>query len=191
MRNYLFVILLLLICCKTSEEQKEIIPKDETLDLKYEVLNQLIKNDSMTADANRFIYTTKLFPARINKDINEPKPLGVDLQYDSIFLENDSAYYKNQEKIDLSFRLNKSKIRSKSKCIEGQELQKMHENKISDFWTEFYKKYENKCIKSYSVPFFNKDKTMCVVQNSTSCGILDAAGYTALYKKKSMGSGRK
>lgn len=60
MKHYLFLILLILISCKKNEVRKEITPKDETLDLKYEVLNQLItdqiKEDSINGILHDNIY---------------------------------------------------------------------------------------------------------------------------------------
>lgn len=183
MKQYIFLFLFLIISCKKNESNIKVSLKDETLDLKYEVLNQLIENDSIAHYHKSFIYMKTLLPATINKDSNDVRPLGVDLKYDSIFLVKDSAYYKNQEKINLKFKLDKSKIKGSLRYMTDQEFQKMRENPLNNFWDEFYKKYEHKCMRSYSVPFFIKDKTMCVVQNSTSCGILDGIGYIGIYKK--------
>lgn len=184
MRNYLFVILLLLICCKTSEEQKEIIPKDENLDFRYEVLNQLIDSDSLSYKQNSFIYSSTLKSVYLYENENyEPKTLGITLKYDSVFSQKDSAYYRNQEKKTFNFRFDKRKVKQKLQYATDEELHKLNEIKNSDFWSEFNKKYGNKCIRRFSVPFFNKDKTMCIVQNSVSCGYLNANGYTAIYKK--------
>lgn len=184
MRNYLFVILLLLICCKTSEEQKEIIPKDENLDFRYEVLNQLIDSDSLSYKQNSFIYSSTLKSVYLYENESyEPKTLGITLKYDSVFSQKDSAYYRNQEKKTFNFRFDKRKVKQKLQYATDEELHKLNEIKNSDFWSEFNKKYGNKCIRRFSVPFFNKDKTMCIVQNSVSCGYLNANGYTAIYKK--------
>ena len=184
MKHYLFLILLLLISCKKNDVKKAIIPKDELLNLRYEVLNQLIKSDSATLGFNHFIYNSTLSPVNIDIEDNEIRPLGIDLKYDSIFLQKDSGYYKNQERHVLNFKLDKSRIKSKLKYITGQELQELQEIKKSNFWTEFDKKYGHNCIRRFSVPFFNKDKTMCIVQNSMSCGPLDGGGNTIIYKKK-------
>ena len=184
MRNYLFVILLLLICCKTSEEQKGIIPKDENLDFRYEVLNQLIDSDSLSYKQNSFIYSSTLKSVYLYENESyEPKTLGITLKYDSVFSQKDSAYYRNQEKKTFNFRFDKRKVKQKLQYATDEELHKLNEIKNSDFWSEFNKKYGNKCIRRFSVPFFNKDKTMCIVQNSVSCGYLNANGYTAIYKK--------
>jgi hypothetical protein len=183
MKYYAFLFFLLIISCKKNEANLEVIPKDVTLDLKYEVLNQLIKSDSLMPYFNHFIYCSTLTPVNIDVDENEIRPLGVDLKYDSIFLQKDSAYYKRQVKVALNFKFDKTKIKSNLKYITGQELQKLSENKVNDFWTEFNTKYKSKCICYYSVPFFNKDKTICVVQYSTSCGPLAGDGKTSLYEK--------
>lgn len=174
---------MLIISCKKNEPEIKVIPKDENLDLKYEVLNQLVQNDSLTGDFDRLIYNATLLPATINENIDEPKLLGVNLKYDTVFLRKDSAYYIKQEKLDLNFKLDRNKIKSNLKYVTSEELHKLRENERSDFWTEFDKKFNGKCIRTYSVPFFNKAKTMCVVQNSVSCGALNAMGYISVYKK--------
>jgi len=182
MKLYVFL-LLLIFSCKKNEAKVEIIPKDETLDLKYEVLNQLIENDSINSGRSRFIYSTGLMPTTINKDVKEIRPLGVDLTFDSIFLEKDSVFYYNQEKIDFKFKFDRSKIKSKLKYVTAEKILQMRQTTNREFWQEFYKRFDRKCLRTFSIPFFNKDKTICVIQNSTSCGILDAVSYTAIYKK--------
>lgn len=183
MKNYLFLIFLLLISCKKNEVMKTAMPKDELVDLRYEVLNQLIKTDSVTSDFNHFIYNSTLNPVNVDVEDSEIWPLGINLKYDSIFLQKDSSYYKNQEKNVSNFKFDKIKIKSNLKYITGQELQNLQQIKGSDFWSEFDKRYGHKCIRRFSVPFFNKDKTMCIVQNSSSCGMLDGFGSTSIYKK--------
>lgn len=172
--------MLLIFACNESENRKKVAPKDETLDLKYEVLNQLI--DSLEPDYNHNVYVTTLKKVYL-KESDESRPLGIIIKYDSIFLLKDSTYYKNQEKQILSFRFDKNKINKNLQYTTDEELYKLSENKKNDFWNEFHKRYGNKCIQSFSVPFFNRDRTMCVVQNSTSCGYLSGDGYTAIYKK--------
>ena len=187
---------MLIISCKKNELQKKIILKDETLDLKYEVLNQLIidgqKEDSlMLANDNfkqNYIYnisSKKIYLATKIKDNNEPPPavLGINLEYDSLFLEKDSVYYKQEEKILSEFKFDKNRINKNLQYTNDEELYKIGKIKPQDFWTEFDKKYKDKCIRTYSVPFFNKDKTICIVQYSTSCGPLYGGGQTSQYKK--------
>ncbi|MCU7614689.1 hypothetical protein N0B16_09610 [Chryseobacterium sp. GMJ5] len=183
MKHCTLLFLLMIISCKEPELKNEVILKDETLDLNYEVLNQLIKDDSLAPDFNHLMYNLTLSVVSIGTDDSEIKPLGINLKYDSIFLQQDSAYYRNQGKKMSNFKFNKIKINSNVRYITGQELQKLREKKKSDFWTEFGKKYGEKCIRSFSIPFFNKDKTICIVENSVSCGYLNANGYTAMYKK--------
>lgn len=184
MKHYIFLFLLIIISCKKSNPKTNILPKDETLNLRYEVLNQLIDSDNSSYKQNSFIYITTLKSVYLyENESDEPKPIGITLKYDSVFLQKDSAYYRNQEKMISNFRFDKRKIKQKLQYATDEELHKLDEIKNSDFWTEFDKKYEDKCIRSFSVPFFNKDKTMCIVQNSISCGFLNANGYTAIYKK--------
>ncbi|KQT18582.1 hypothetical protein ASG31_07660 [Chryseobacterium sp. Leaf404] len=174
-----------LISCKQNKKLEIIksIPEDEILSLKYEVLNQLIKEDSIASHFNNFVYSKGTLPVTIINDIDEERPLGLDLKYDSLFKAEDSSFYKTQEKTDYRFKLDSSKIHSKIQYVTAEELYNMRSNGVEKFWTNFNKRFEGKCVKVYSVPFFTKDKTICVVQNSTSCGILAADGSTAIYKK--------
>ncbi|MBB4807964.1 hypothetical protein HNP38_003304 [Chryseobacterium defluvii] len=184
MKHFIFLILLIIISCKKAEPQIKILQKDTDLDLRYEVLNQLIESDSSTYAMDKFLYITTLRRVYLyENESDEPKPIGITLKYDSIFSQKDSAYYRNQEKIILGFGFDKTRINQKLQYATDEELHKLDHNKGDDFWTEFEKKYGRKCIRSFSVPFFNKDKTMCIVQNSISCGYLNANGYTAIYKK--------
>jgi hypothetical protein len=195
MKYYVFLFFLLIISCKKNELKSEVIPKDETLDLKYEVLNQLIidkeKEDSLMLVNDNFkqdyvynISSKKIYLETNIRDSDEPPPppgLGINLKYDSIFMQKDSAYYKQEEKI--LFKFNRNKIKENLLYTNDEELYKIGQVKPQDFWTEFDRKYKNKCIRTYSVPFFNKSRTICIVQYSMSCGPLYGGGQTSLYKK--------
>lgn len=182
---HILLFLTVFISCKKGEREMKLntIPKDETLSLKYEVLNQLIKNDSINYELNNLVYNKDLLAATINNEIGDERPLGIDLKYDSIFMEKDSTFYKLQEKINFNFKLDQKMIKTDLTYVTSKELSAMIMVDRRDFWNRFNKKFKNKCLRVYSVPFFNKEKTLCVVQNSTSCGILAADGFTAIYKK--------
>ncbi|MCD1115643.1 hypothetical protein [Chryseobacterium turcicum] len=100
MKHYLFLILLLLISCKKNEARKEIIQKDETLDLKYEVLNQLItdqiREDSINGILNYNIYNIavkRIFFEELNENEEPPPPVfALNFSYDSIFVIKDYVY---------------------------------------------------------------------------------------------------
>lgn len=197
MKNYVLLILILLVSCKKNSPKPEITIKDETISLKYEVLNQLIadelKDDSLMGInkdfANNYVYnisTKKIYLDNKNKNSDEPPPppnFGISLEYDSIFLQRDSVYYFHQYKALSNFRFNKNKINKKLQYTSDEELYKIRQIKSSDFWNEFHKRYADKCIRTFSVPFFNKDKTFCIVQYSMSCGPLYGGGNTAIYRK--------
>lgn len=191
MKHYLFLILLLLISCKKKEAKKEIIPKDETLDLKYEVLNQLItgqiREDSINGILHDNIYNIavkRIFFEELNENEEPPPPvLALNFSYDSIFAIKDSSYYKNQDRKLINFNLQKSKIKKKLDFITTDEILKLSAQYERDFWKQFQKKYGDKCIRTFSVPFFNKNKTVCIVENSMSCGPLYGGGSTSIYKK--------
>lgn len=183
MKNYLFLILLLLISCKKHEVKKEIIPNDETLDLRYEVLNQLI-NDQIKEDSiNGNIYNIEFNGISFGKLEENEEPPSLYFAYDSVFIAQDSIYYKNQDIELKDFKLNKNRITEKLEFITTDEILNLHEKYQRNFWKEFHKRYREKCIQTFSVPFFNKDKTACIVQNSMACGPLHGGGYVAIYKK--------
>lgn len=191
MKDYLFLILLLLISCKKNEARKEIIQKDETLDLKYEVLNQLItdqiREDSINDILHDNIYNIavkRIFFEELNE--NEPPPppvLALNFSYDSIFAMKDSSYYKKQDRNLINFNLQKSRIKNKLDFVTTDEILNLSIKYERNFWKQFRKKYGDKCIQTFSVPFFNKNKTLCIVQNSMSCGPLYGGGSTSIYKK--------
>ncbi|MBD3904279.1 hypothetical protein NAL32_05920 [Chryseobacterium sp. Ch-15] len=191
MKHYLFLILLLLISCKKNEARKEIIQKNETLDLKYEVLNQLI-NDQIKEDSINGILHDNIYNIAVKRisfeELNEneeppPPVLALNFSYDSIFAINDSSYYKHQDRNLINFNLQKKKIKKKLDFITTDEILKLSAKYERNFWKQFRKKYGDKCIQTFSVPFFNKNKTVCLVQNSMSCGPLYGGGSTSIYKK--------
>lgn len=183
--------LLLLISCKKNEARKEIIQKDETLDLKYEVLNQLIteqiREDSINDILHDNIYNIavkRIFFEELNENEEPPPPvLALNFSYDSIFAIKDSSYYKNQDRNLINFNLQKSRIKNKLDFVTTDEILNLSIKYERDFWKQFRKKYGDKCIQTFSVPFFNKNKTVCIVQNSMSCGPLYGGGSTSIYKK--------
>lgn len=191
MKHYLFLILLLLISCKKNEARKEIIQKDETLDLKYEVLNQLIthqiREDSINGVLHDNIYNIavkRIFFEELNENEEPPPPvLALNFSYDSIFAKKDSSYYKNQDRKLINFNLQKSRIKKKLDFITTDEILNLSAKYERNFWKQFRKKYGDKCIQTFSVPFFNKNKTVCIVENSMSCGPLYGGGSTSIYKK--------
>lgn len=191
MKDYLFLILLLLISCKKNEARKGIIQKGETLDLKYEVLNQLItdqiREDSINDILHDNIYNVavkRIFFEELNENEEPPPPvLALNFSYDSIFAMKDSSYYKNQDRNLIHFNLQKSRIKNKLDFVTTDEILNLSIKYERNFWKQFRKKYGDKCIQTFSVPFFNKNKTVCIVQNSMSCGPLYGGGSTSIYKK--------
>jgi hypothetical protein len=191
MKHYLFLMLLLLISCKKNEAKKEIIQKDETLDLKYEVLNQLItdqiREDSINDILHDNIYNIavkRIFFEELNENEEPPPPvLALNFSYDSIFAIKDSSYYKKQDRNLINFNLQKSRIKNKLDFVTTDEILNLSIKYERNFWKQFRKKYGDKCIQTFSVPFFNKNKTLCIVQNSMSCGPLYGGGSTSIYKK--------
>lgn len=193
MKHYVFLFLLLIISCKKNAPKIKVLPKDETLDLKYKVLNQLIdeqiKEDSINGHLHDNIYNIAvkgIFFEKLEENEEIPHPsYALNFSYDSIFLEKDSLNYK-KENINLeNFKLDKNRIKRKLQFITTEDIIKISINKKRNFWKEFRNKYGDKCIQTFSVPFFNEDKTSCIVQSSMSCGPLYGGGSTSIYKKKS------
>ncbi|WEK68642.1 MAG: hypothetical protein P0Y62_12355 [Candidatus Chryseobacterium colombiense] len=198
MKQHIFLFLFLIISCKKNESNIKVSLKDETLDLKYEVLNQLITDD-LKQDSidlldyhfgHDYVYNIKLqdvFLNQINNNSDEPPipAFGINLDYDSVFAVKDSAYYRNSVMLLSNFKLDRNKMKSKLEYIMDEDLEKIRKNseRSGNFWTAFNKKYKDKCIKTFSVPFFNKDKNICIVKYSMSCGALYGAGKTSVYKK--------
>lgn len=169
--------------------------EDENLDLKYEVLNHIISNEENNIDKNngmKYIYNIKVikvsFPEnkQIENNFEEPPPppgLSMMINYNKDFSEKDSLFYKTQAEVLQDFKFEKLKVKKKINVITSKEIENIHKNHFKNFWIEFDKKYPNTCIKTISVPFFNKEKNICIVKVSESCGPLWGGGFTGFYKK--------
>ena len=93
MKYWILIMFLFLFSCKE---------KDETIDLKYEVLNQLITEDIMKRDKNdgeNYVYNIQIknvsFPEnkQIGNNFEElPQGLSMMINYDKDFLETDSLF---------------------------------------------------------------------------------------------------
>ena len=116
MKYLILIMFLFLFSCKE---------KDETIDLKYEVLNQLITEDIMKRDKNdekNYVYNIQIknvsFPEnkQIGNNFEEPPPgLSMMINYDKDFLETDSLFYKTQAEGLQDFKFEKSKLKKKIK----------------------------------------------------------------------------
>ncbi|MCD1115646.1 hypothetical protein [Chryseobacterium turcicum] len=194
MKNFIFLLLFLMLSCKKDEHVVKILPKDETLDLKYEVLNQLINMFEAKNSEHNYVYNISLkttdFDALFYNDNGlYPPPsrpsFGIEPVYDgAIFLKSDSIFYQKQAELFRSFKLDKKRINRKLEYTNADELEKLKNVKGSYFWKEFGKKYKNKCLKTLCIPFFNKDKTVCIVLDSSLCDSLEGEYFhMAIYKK--------
>lgn len=175
--------------------------KDENLDLKYEVLNQLIAEDIAEHKAlehnENYIYKISKpidlkFREKVidNNDIivepPPPSPRGIIyLPQDSTFTKDDLAFIKIQLKTNSNFNLDSNKINSKVEFIDAKKLKNLQENYASpdDYWKKFKIEFGDKCLRNYSIPYFNKEKSICIVITSISCGPLWGGGQTSIYKK--------
>ncbi|WP_131724348.1 hypothetical protein [Chryseobacterium indologenes] len=161
------------------------ISNDETLNLRYEVLNDLINSDEQYSDPeNCCIYNIAPENAffHIENEESDESPLGINLMYNNDFPVVDSALFNIENKDLANFKLNKTRISKNLTFINQEELDKI-KKPDADFWTVFREKYPNKCIRNISVPFFSKDRSTCIIKVSTSCGSLDGSGYTGVYQK--------
>lgn len=177
---------------------------DETLDLKYEVLNQIIAEDIYENKASgyseKYLYQISnpidlKFIEKLSEkkdEIIEPPPPSshgiIYLPENGTFTKDDLAYIKIQIKANSNFILDTAKITSKVKFIDTekfQKFQKSQENYVSakDYWKKFRAEFGDKCLRNYSIPYFNKEKNICIVISSVSCGPLEGGGSTAIFKK--------
>ena len=177
---------------------------DETLDLKYEVLNQIIAEDIYENKASgyteKYLYQiSKPIHLRFREKLSEkkdeitepPRPSSRGIVYlpeNGTFTKNDLMYIKIQIKANSNFILDTAKITSKVEFIDKgkfQKFQKSQENYVSakDYWEKFRAEFGDKCLRNYSIPYFNKDKNICIVISSVSCGPLWGGGETSVYKK--------
>lgn len=172
---------------------------DENLDLKYEVLNQLISEDLILdksiIDSTKYVYQItipqdltfkeKFSNIKNEEEILEP-PFGrISVVPDSIFTSRDADYISAQTEINYNFTLNKNKIHHKVEFINTEQLLKIQKNYSSadDFWDQFRKEFGEKCIRSYSLPYFNQKKNICIITISMGCGSLYGGGGTYILKK--------
>ncbi|WP_370896540.1 hypothetical protein [Chryseobacterium gossypii] len=186
MKHYILLLGLLLISCDKKTLGTDSVPDEGTSDLIYEVLNQLIKNDSAELGPKDY-YVYHISPEEVHfepENTDEvPLPLGISLEYNADFQAKDSAHYNRENKILSGFELNQHKINKKLSYITTGELDKIIRDSGKDFWTGFNEKYKNRCIRKISVPFFNRNKRVCLVESSVSCGGLDGHGSVEIYEK--------
>ena len=168
--------------------------KDENLDLKYEVLNQLIKEDSQKKSDLIYLYKTSSATNFNILNLDKEKideftiiPNVLELKSDSIFSSQDIEYLISQtvpydSKV---FDLDKEKIIGKYDIIKESDLfeLKSNYNGAKDYWIKFNDKFGKKCLRNYSEPIFNLRKDVCIVKISESCGPLWGGGYTGIFKK--------
>ena len=168
--------------------------RDENLDLKYEVLNQLIKNDEKEKSDFEILYksysSTNLQIINLDKEkLNENVIYAnsINLKSDSIFSSKDIDYLISQTSPydSKTFDLIPRKINGEYEIIKESDLDDFKNNYkgAKDYWAKFNKKFGKKCVRTYSEPIFNLKKDICIVQISESCGPLWGGGKTSIYKK--------
>lgn len=168
--------------------------KDDNLELKYEVLNQLIKNDEKEKSDFQILYksysATNLNIINLDKEKLDDNVIianSINLQSDSLFSAKDIDYLISQTAPydSRTFDLNKKKINGKYEIIKESDLANIKNNYkgADDYWEKFHKKFGKKCIRTYSEPIFNLKKDICIVIHSESCGPLWGGGKTVIYKK--------
>ena len=168
--------------------------KDENLDLKYEVLNQLIQNDEKEKSDFQILYksysATKLQIVNLDREKLEDEIIifnSINLKNDSIFSTKDIDYLVSQTLPydSKTFDLDEKKIIGQYEIIKESDLIDLKNNYkgAKEYWKKFNKKFGKKCVRTYSEPIFNLKKDICIVKISESCGPLWGGGYTAIYKK--------
>lgn len=168
--------------------------KDENLDLKYEVLNQLIKNHQKEKTDLKYLYTsysaTNIQIINLDREKLEDEIIifnSINLKSDSIFSTKNIDYLVSQTLPydSKTFDLDEKKIIGQYEIIKESDLIDLINNYkgADDYWAKFNKKFGGKCVRTYSEPIFNLQKDICIVIISESCSPLWGGGYTAIYKK--------
>lgn len=189
-KNTLFLLLIaLLFSCRK---------KDENLNLKYEVLNQLISediaNDLVTNNSRSYLYksnsATNIQIINLDTEKLDDNTIifnSIELKSDSIFSSNDIDYLISQSVPfdSKQFDLDKKKIYGKVNIIKNEGLKELQNNYSSpqDYWAKFKIKFGDKCIRNYSEPIFNLTKNICIIKISESCGPLEGGGMTSILQR--------
>jgi len=176
--------------------------KDENLDLKYEVINELIsengkyhqmvKGDLGIIDSTNYFVINhnfsvldendwKFFSHSLRKTdpnikiVIEPDD-SIVLQSDSIFSKKDIEYIKQQVDENKEFKIDKNKISSPEKFISQNELEQI---------LKHWRNYKGKQYVNFSIPLFNLKKDKCIIK-AESCGInpLGCGGSVTVLQKK-------
>jgi|GEM_PF-3249911 len=161
--------------------------KDETLELKYEVLNRVIEEnikihkqaeehlgiidstDFFVMDYNFKILDEKdwsKYSDSVKKENSEIRIIvepenSIVLMSDSIFTKQDIQFIKQQTKENYHFKLDSKRIKEKVKFISQEEL---------DGFLSKRKKSVGKNYVKLAVPFFNMKKDKCLMK-ANDCGI--------------------
>lgn len=175
---FYFVFLIILFSCKE---------KDENLDLKYEVINELIlenrnyhkmvkENLGINDSTNYFVINPnfsilnendwKVLSDSVRKTDPKIKIVierddSIDLQSDSIFSKKNIEYINQQVDENKEFKIDKNKISSPEKFISQNELEQV---------LKHCRNYKGKQYVNFSVPLFNLKKDKCIIK-AESCGI--------------------
>ena len=190
---FYFLFLILLFSCKKN---------DENLELKYEVINELISknveyhkmvkknlgiNDStdyFVINYNFSVYDEKEWKTYSDsvrsidpkiKIVVEPDD-AIMLLSDSIFSRKDIEYLKKQIDKNKDFQIDQRKISLHTKFISQKEIDNILKHR---------RNYKGKGYVSFSVPLFNLKKDKCIIR-AESCGIYPpgcAGGIIILQKK--------
>src|SRR5690606_13345081 len=186
-------------CISKSDEKKDTEIEtnkkfnDETPNLSYELINQVIEENIKSNKeiylllSNRDIITFPL--SAIDED--EEDYLGLN-KYDSIFSKKDIDYiYKKVTDLRLSrdLDLNQDKILKQNiRIIPNNQFNKyiekiMSENKRNSFWDEFEKQFGIHAYYSVSYPIFSLDKKTAIISFGHHRGSLCGDGFSAIYQK--------
>jgi hypothetical protein len=137
-----------------------------------ETINYLV-NDGLkeSFEGNRFV-------DKPSREVLEKEDSLKLIELDTIFSKQD---------LDFIFKQNNNAKYYQHNCLENKTFISMDTLKKfnrEDFWTDFRRKYGQGGMNSISIPLFNCNRNILIVNCSHSCGGLCGSGGTYIFKKQ-------
>ena len=178
---------ILLISCKKDVEIK--IKKNETdLPEKYQ---ELVDNENIYGLLNsEALRRNKIFNF-CNNILNRKTVYYVGQntvllkKVDTLFSQKDKEFISKQYRNSIKFILNQRFLKHK-RVVEFDTTMLATKEKSRAYWDKLLEKHH--CIGSISIPLFNLEKNMAIVEVGYYCGILCGEGGTYIYKLNRSGN---
>lgn len=171
---HLIISLSLLISCSKKNEN----PYQKNLNnIENEISEKLI-----------YDFTNEIIPQNENSEFCKnviDRMTFIDVKGDSVFIERVKSEI-SKEDFDFIRKQYAESINFKWKNkFENRQIIKLdttinNTKEFDEFWNETLEKYN--CISQISMPIFNKEKNLAIIEISYYCGFLCAAGGTYIYK---------